>query len=147
MSPSNFWDVQPAIRALYGRCLEPVCRQYGISRTELDILLFLANNPAHDIAADISDLRGLAKSHVSTSLRSLDAHGYICRKPDQGDRRIVHLKCTDLAAPLIEDGRHQQIAFADALFAGFPQEDRDRFQGYLTQIYNNVKSAMEVPEK
>lgn len=39
------------IKRLYDQLLEPVCGQYGITRMELDILLFLHNNPEYDTRA------------------------------------------------------------------------------------------------
>ena len=49
MLPLNPWEHYFPTKALYSVCMEPVCREHGITRTELDILLFLANNPKYEI--------------------------------------------------------------------------------------------------
>lgn len=58
-------------KKLYAVSLEPVYKQYGLTKMELDIILFLANNPGYDSAKDIIERRLLTKSHVSTTIKSL----------------------------------------------------------------------------
>lgn len=70
----------------------------------MDILLFLANNPKYDTAAEVSDIRCLAKSHVSTSLKSLEESGYIAKFSEGSDRRRIHLKLTEKADAVIREG-------------------------------------------
>ena len=57
MIPLNPWEHQNAIKALYSKCVEGVCVKHSITRMELDILLFLANNPCFDTATDIIEVR------------------------------------------------------------------------------------------
>ena len=45
MLPVNPWEHQNAVKSLYTNCVEEVCTKHGITRMELDILLFLANQP------------------------------------------------------------------------------------------------------
>ena len=46
---------------LYTQYIESVCSRHGLTRTELDILLFLANNPKFDTASDIVEMRHLSQ--------------------------------------------------------------------------------------
>ena len=73
----DFLDTITTIKKLYTVSLEPVCKQYDLTRMELDILLFLANNPQYDSAKDIIERRKLTKSHVSTSIKSLTKNNYL----------------------------------------------------------------------
>ena len=50
---SDLWDLRSLTKRLYGQRIQPVCEAYGLTRMEMDILLFLANNPAFDTARDI----------------------------------------------------------------------------------------------
>lgn len=45
-------------KKIYDQSLEPVCKKYQLTRMELDILLFLANNPGYDTAKDIIERGG-----------------------------------------------------------------------------------------
>ena len=41
----DLWDGLSLFKKIYDQSLEPVCKKYQLTRMELDILLFLANNP------------------------------------------------------------------------------------------------------
>ncbi len=143
MLPTNLWDVQPSFRSLYGMCVEPVCQDCGITRTELDILLFLANNPKYDTAAEISEIRYLAKSHVSTSLKSLEQNGYIVKFSEGNDKRRIHLRLTKKADAVIREGRTRQSAFANIVMDGFDMEERQQLYSFLTRMKENIKNHLE----
>lgn len=147
MIPTNLWDIQTSMRLLYTMCVEPVCHSYNVTRTELDILLFLANNPKYDTAAEISDIRFLAKSHVSTSLKSLEANGYIVKTTEAEDKRRVHLKLTEAASDVIREGQKQQAAFVDIIMDGLSQKERKQIHSGIEQIGKNIKRYMEEHEK
>ncbi len=68
MLPLNPWEHQNVMKAFYSKCVEGVCEKHKITRMELDILLFLANNPLFDTASDIVEIRYLSKSQVSLSM-------------------------------------------------------------------------------
>ncbi len=144
MTPAALWDMQSSMRQLYTMCVEPVCQSCGVTRTELDILLFLANNPEYDTAAEISDIRCLAKSHVSTSLKSLEAGGYITKAAEPEDRRKVHLKLTAAAEDVIRAGRNRQSVFADIISEGFSPDEKEQIRSTLERIGRNIKKYLEV---
>ena len=51
--------------------------QYGLNQLEIDILLFLHNNPDCRTASDICRYRGLAKSNVSAAVERLRVRGVL----------------------------------------------------------------------
>ena len=66
----NYFDTIARAQKGYARLLEPICKKWDLTRNELDVILFLANNPDYDRAVDIVNNRGLSKSHVSLSINS-----------------------------------------------------------------------------
>ena len=58
-------------RELYSLLFAPVCVTYGVTRTEILVLLSLSNGGGGDTAKDIVRRLGIAKSHVSVSVRDL----------------------------------------------------------------------------
>lgn len=129
-------------RILYAACLEPVCRKYGLARTELDILMFLANNPQHDTAAAVVELRFLAKSHVSTSVKALERAGLLEKYQLPGDRRAVHLRVLPAAAA-VADGQAAQERFRSALNAGLSGEELRTLEKCAAKLTQNIKNCME----
>lgn len=143
MTPADHLQTFTAARLLYSACLEPVCRKYGLNRTELDILLFLSNNPQYDTAADICAVRSLAKSHVSTSVRTLEGAGFLEKYQLPADRRSLHLRVLPAAEAVITGGRAAQERFCSVLNAGLTPEELHAFERTCEAIMRNVQNFME----
>ena len=119
----SFWDHMMRLRKQYARMLEPVCREWTLTRNELDVMLFLANNPGLDTARDICACRGLKPGIVSLNVENLTAGGYITRQSVPGDRRKCRLVCTPKAEPIVSRGRALQEAFFARMTEGVPHGD------------------------
>ena len=109
---------------------------------ELDILLFLYNNPDRNNASDIVKVRMLTKSHVSISIASLAKKKYLARIPS-GHGRTVYLELLSRADEVIKEGLAMQQRFFHVMFAGFSEEDRERFGKYLQKISANLDAAYQ----
>lgn len=140
----NLWEHHFPTKSLYSVCVEPVCRKHGITRTELDILLFLANNPQYDTAAEIVEIRCLAKSHVSTSIKALEQSGFLKKYYLPDNKKTVHLSICREAQPVIDDGRKAQEHFFQVMFAGLSQEEIQLMQTCFSRIQENIKKYLEV---
>ena len=90
MLPAFFTRSQ-GLRKLYCNLFTPLLERQGLTQLEMDILLFLANNPACDTARDIVEKRHLAKSHVSVGVDSLAARGLLNRQMRPGNRKTILL--------------------------------------------------------
>ena len=113
------------LRKAYARTVEPLCREWDLTRNEIDVLLFLANNPGYDRAADIVERRGIAKS-----------------APE--DRREVHLRIRPEAMELAALAQRRQQDFYRRIFADFSQEETAVFMGFLDKIDETLKKQEEM---
>lgn len=139
----EFWDSILVTKRLYGKLMDPVAEKYGLTRMELDILLFLVNNPDFDTATDIITRRGLTKSHVSSSVRSLSDKGLLGRNFHRGNLKTIHLTVQDAAADIIAEGRKKQMEFRKAVFWGMGEEELERFQNTLCKMSENMHRTLE----
>lgn len=146
MELMNLWEMQLPIKKLYSACIEPVCKSHRLTRTELDILLFLANNPMYDTAADIVNIRLLAKSHVSSSINSLEKHGLLTKSTEPKDKRIIHLSLTSKSKEPVSAGQKAQKKFFSILCGGMSKEDIKKIAVYFTQMKYNIKNYLEANE-
>lgn len=128
---------------LYQRMLAPARESSGLTQAELDILLFLANNPEYDTASDIVAVRRLAKSNVSVGIRNLEGKGLLLRRPDERDRRVEHLVLTPAALKPAELGREGQQKFGALLLEGFSPEDRAVLEELIGRIQQNISRALD----
>ncbi len=142
MTPAFLVQSQ-GMRRLYSRMLTPLLERYRLTQLEMDILLFLANNPEHDTARDMVELRHLAKSHVSAGVDSLVRRGLVERFFREGNRKMIHLRLLPAAAEPVAAGREVQRQYGEALLAGFTPEERAVLVGLLDRIGDNVAAALE----
>ena len=135
----NFFDTALRAQKSYSRLLEPVCRKWNLTRNELDVLLFLANNPGQDRAADIVRGRGMSKGHVSLSLRSLEKRGLVARREDGEDRRTVRLTLNGESGGIAADGQAAQRDFINRIHEGITPEESLVMWSVTRKMSENIR--------
>lgn len=122
---------------------EGAAAAYGLNQLEIDILLFLHNNPELCTASDICRYRALAKSNVSAAVERLRSRGVLTVSPAPGNRRQRLLAFTAdgqrIAAALAEI-QHRTV---EPLFEGFTAEEQQRLQEYLSRIDANIQRQLK----
>ena len=134
----DYFDMTRRAQRLYTQLMEPLCAAHDLNRSELDVLLFLHNNPEYDRAADIVAHRGMVKSQVSASVSSLEARGLILRSADPEDKRSVHLSLTKPAGDIAQAGRDLHRKFFENLFAGISHEELLAWERLIQNIDGNL---------
>lgn len=135
----DYFEYVQLCRKRYSEMLEPICRQWKLTRNELDIILFIANHPNHNRAADIAMRRGMAKSHISKSVSSLEEKGFVQCTPDPLDHRMVRLNLTTQADTIKEQALNAQKAFFHRLMKGLTEEDIAFWHQLMERISKNMK--------
>lgn len=136
MENFDYLILRQSLHRLYLRMMEPVLEQFGLTQMEEDILLFLANNPGHDTAAELVSLRSLAKSQVSTSVEKLVRRGYLQRRPDG---RKMHLRLLPAAEEAVWQGQGCQRRFGEAIARDFSPEEQAVLYGALARMTENAR--------
>ena len=103
-------------------------------------MLFLHNNPAFDRAVDIVTRRGIAKSHVSLSVSTLEAKGLLERCFEPNDRRTAHLKLTAQGRAIAEEGRGVQEAYFDRIYADISPEELAVWRALTEKVCKNIEN-------
>ncbi len=128
---------------LYDLMMKPIAGRYGLTAMELSILLFLANNPEYDTATDIVEIRHLTKSHVSTSVRSLEEQSYLKKEHRNGDHRTTRLVLLPPAQEIINAGRQVQTDFMSILTGNFLEDEIRELETFLNRMNDNVCRALK----
>ncbi len=126
----------------YTAVCKPLCQTLKLPQTAFDILLFLANNPAYQTAADIVEVRKIKANLVSVNVDKLVRDGYLTRESMPGDRRKTRLLCTEKAQPVIMQGRQLQSAFMQRLFAHTDQQMQDAFLKTIAIMDKNLNELL-----
>lgn len=136
-----FFDILGQSQKVYSKLLEPVCRKWDLTRSEVDVLLFLYNNPQYDRAADIVVHRGMAKSHVSMSVASLADRGLLERLESPEDRRAVRLQLSGEGKTVAADAQKAQRQFFDLLYLDISEEELVIWEKINQKVCKNIENA------
>ena len=126
---------------LYDKVFLPVRDKFVLTFMEFIVIMFLANNREYKKASDIVEVLGIAKSHVSMTILSLEERGLLERTMDPCDKRssILELKNTEA---IVEEGRKAQNRFMDILLDGLDEKEvmdtKKSFEKIEENIMRNV---------
>lgn len=126
---------------LYDKVSLPVRDKFGLTFMEFIVIMFLANNREYKKASDIVEVLGIAKSHVSMTILSLEERGLLERTMDPCDKRssILELKNTEA---IVEEGRKAQDRFMEILLDGLDEKEvmdtKKSFEKIEENIMRNV---------
>lgn len=136
----NFLTMRQVLYHLYMSLFEELQVSYRMTQMEINLLLYLANNPEFDTAAQLVKNGKLSKSQVSTAVDHLAQAGYLQRR---AEGRRVHLRLMPAALSLVEEGRRRQRAFSEAAFRGITAEEREKLNDLMARIVANARDAEE----
>ncbi len=139
VQPSAYFDMFSQAQKLYGKQLEPVCKAFDLTRNEVDVLLFLYNNPQYDRASDIVTRRGMTKSHVSMSVASLAERNLLEREVSPEDRRTVRLRLAEEGSKIAAEAREAQKRFFDQLYQNLTREELEIWSGINRKVSENIE--------
>ncbi len=140
---TEMWMGLRSLIRLYDKMLKRVCTEHDLTVIEADVISFLQNNPGKDTAADIVELRMLSKGAVSKAVESLIQKSLLERIPDTEDRRRIHLKLKQEAAPVTESIDEVREEFSDTVLDGFTKEELEAHTRFFQRLSDNTKRAIE----
>lgn len=138
--------IRSALKRVYAYEMAESLARWQLTGMEMDVLLFLGNNPGYDTASDMVQLCQLTKSHVSKAVESLTERGLIIQERDQRNRRRIHLKMTPEAAPILKEGQAAQTRFVEVLTRGLTEEDKTALKSILETMARNAVEEGESQE-
>ena len=122
---------------LYDKVSLPVRDKFGLTFMEFIVIMFLATNREYKKASDIVEVLGIAKSHVSMTILSLEERGLLDRTVDPCDKRssILELKNTEA---IVEEGRKAQNRFMEILLDGLDEKELMDTKKSFEKIEENI---------
>lgn len=139
MELSEFWDFALTAEQVYADYRKQIMEKFSLTAAETDIIMFLANNPGFDTAAQIAKIRKIPKSQISVSVNSLTERSLLTGCYHHGNKKSIHLKLTESAMPIITYGHQVQAAFGKRLFKDFSPKETAEFQRLQRKIANNIQ--------
>ena len=138
--------VYSAIRDAYGRfCAHSIIGE-SFSPNEMNVLIFLSNNPSINTAKELTVTLGVSKGLVCRSTDSLIRQGYLISEEDTKDHRILHLRLTKKADPVIAQLRSNLEEFSSGVIRGITKEELDIYNKVQTQMACNIEAMIKEKE-
>ena len=113
----------------------------AVTQMEYDILMFLHNNPQNNTATEIVKIRKSTKSHVSTSLKTLENKGLVERKQSKENKKHIEIFLLDKAELIVEAGLNVQKEFAKNVLSGMTDEEKHMRVKIFDKICNNAENV------
>lgn len=123
----------------YEEAKKQVMEKYAMTSIEVDVMLFLANNLQFDTAAEIVNIRKIAKSHVSLAVSRLEKRCFLTKIRDVKDRKKYHLRIQESASEMVRDGQEFQKSFREKMLSGFTEEEKRQLGTYVERIAENLR--------
>lgn len=136
-----FWNFIAEFDRAYTIHRKRIMQRYDLSAIEVDVLLFIANNPTLNTASDIVYYRKIAKSHVSLAVKSLLKKGYIDKYYDENNRKRIHLAIQPAAEEIISYGREEQRNFGAVLEQGISEDEKKQFKQHMSELSQKLRDA------
>ncbi len=136
-----------SFKQLRNRAFEGLAARHGMSQLEIDVLLFLHNNPSFDTAQSICELRGLSKSNVSTAVEQLCARGWLTRERDVENRRVVHLRIAPAAEPVVREAYAVQRRSGERVLSVFTPQELAQAEAITQKLHDHVALLLKEEER
>lgn len=146
----NFEEILPLadrMKKLYTKTCRTVCKRYGFSQTEFDILGFLGDKNGLDTAIEIAKNRPIKKANISTSVERLTKEGYLKRRTDSKDRRLIHLELTEKAAEPLAEIKESQEKFFSLFFSGISKEEIKTYKNITKKLILGMEEKLKINDE
>ena len=80
---------------------------------------------------------------MSRMVDSLEKGGFITRRPNEENRRCNSIELTEKGHRADETWRERCREMEELMLDGFSAEERERFAGYLSRAYRNLRGQKE----
>jgi len=128
-------------KKIYEKKYNTISEKYGLHKIEIEILLFLESTH-YDTAKDIAEYRFFSKAHISYATENLVRREFILGKPDEGDRRCVHLELTNESRPILNEIKELRAKLADIIYLGISEEEKKTLWKIAKKIVQNINSEL-----
>ena len=129
------------LKKAYDSIWDDISEKFALTRAEIDVIAFLANNPKLDTASSVVEYRMIAKSHVSKAVEHLISRGFVVGNKDSKDRRQVHLVLTDEAKEPVHEIAARQKEFVRRVNDGITDEEFKMFKKISEKIIKNIEAT------
>ena len=121
--------------------------KYKLTQNEVEVLIFLYNNPELNTSKDIVIYRWTSKSLVCKSVRSLLDNEYLDPAADYDDGRVMRLIMPEKTREIAKDLAEKEKEFYDLVFAGITDKEMAAIRGFAERLDVNLDEFLKKTKK
>ena len=126
-----------------GKFTVQTMKEEGIGTAEFDFIHLVRHNPGIT-QTEVREKLKIDKGAAARRAASLEAKGYLARKPNPADGRSQLLFATKKAEELKNSKAEIETIFYEWLLAELPEDERNRFCETLDKLYWRSKNERRV---
>jgi DNA-binding MarR family transcriptional regulator len=126
----------------YGRAYKPILEPLGLTYTQYIALVALWEEDNQTVS-QLGERMFLESNTLTPILKKLESLGYLRRRRDTDDERVVRVSLTDSGRKLRERAAQRNLVKA----SGFPPEDFVRLQKEVARLRDNLLKATKGNEE
>ena len=142
----NMLDMFTQIRKVYVNEFGKLFPEENFSPNEIDVLIFLSNNPSINTNRQLSLCLNVSKGLICRSTDSLFRRGLLAVTPDSSDSRIQHLSLTEQADSIIRDLQYARRKLEAEVLHDIPKEELLQLQETAEKILNRFQEKAKMQE-
>ncbi|MGX9390297.1 MarR family winged helix-turn-helix transcriptional regulator [Nitrobacteraceae bacterium UC4446_H13] len=122
----------------YGRAYKPILDPLGLTYTQYIALVALWEEDGQTVS-QLGERMFLESNTLTPILKKLESLGYLRRRRDSDDERVVRVSLTEEGRRLRERASQRNLVKA----SGFPAEDFVKLQKHVTKLRDNLLDVVK----
>ena len=112
-------------------------QEFDLNRSQASVLFSLHQKKSMS-QKELAVQLNMTPPSITSTIQKMERSGYISRKPDQSDQRIMRLELTGKGESCIQTVKMIADQMEEMLFRGMSAEEKILFRRFLMQINDNM---------
>lgn len=112
-------------------------QEFDLNRSQASVLFSLHQKKSMS-QKELAIQLNMTPPSITSTIQKMERSGYISRKPDQSDQRIMRLELTGKGESCIQTVKMIADQMEEMLFRGMSAEEKILFRRFLMQINDNL---------
>ncbi len=123
-----------------GRKAKFLFDRYELNKSQASILLALQNSEVLS-QKELARRLNVTPPSITSAIQKMEKTGFIKRKPDESDQRVMRLGLTEKGAGCIDHVKRVAEQMDQLMFQGISLEEKLLFRRILMQIFQNLEET------
>ena len=113
-------------------------QEFDLNRSQASILFTLHRRSSMS-QKELASSLNMTPPSITSAIQKMEREGYITRKPDEADQRIMRLALTEKGESCIQNVKQVAEEMSSLIFRGMSPEEIMLFRRLLMQINDNLQ--------